>query len=147
MTGRTLTGKLTTVLVISPDEEDHRRLAGILKSSQWAVRHATSCSEAVACMREMWLPVIICEKDLPDGNWLTVLHRASVTACPPAVVVASRLADSGLWEEMLERGARDLLAKPFRAQEVLWAVESGWQAWKRQWEVWLEETRDLALAA
>jgi hypothetical protein len=50
----------------------------------------------------------------------------------PAFIVTSRLADAGLWAEVLHLGGYDLLAQPFCAQEVIWAVGN---AHYRSWNV------------
>jgi hypothetical protein len=42
------------------------------------------------------------------------------------VVVTSRLADDYLWSEVLNLGGWDVLAKPFREQEVLYVLDSAW---------------------
>jgi len=47
----------------------------------------------------------------------------------PFLVVTSRLADEYLWVEVLNLGEHDVLAKPFRAPEVQWVLESGWRIW------------------
>jgi DNA-binding response OmpR family regulator len=38
---------------------------------------------------------------------------------PPGVIVSSRLADESFWAEALQLGAFDVIAKPFRAEEVI----------------------------
>ena len=42
----------------------------------------------------------------------------------PPLVVTSRLADDYLWSEVLNLGGWDVLAKPFRQQEVLYVLDS-----------------------
>jgi DNA-binding response OmpR family regulator len=64
------------------------------------------------------VPVIICERDLPDGNWKDILGDTAAFPNPPVLVVTSRLADEYLWAEVLNLGGYDLLAKPFREPEV-----------------------------
>lgn len=63
--------------------------------------------------------VVLSEADLPDGNWKDVLEYVALSASehyqlvPPQVIVISRLADERLWTEVLDRGAFNLLTKPF----------------------------------
>jgi DNA-binding response OmpR family regulator len=64
------------------------------------------------------VPVIVCERDLPDGTWKDILGDTAEFPNPPALVVTSRLADDYLWAEVLNLGGYDLLAKPFSESEV-----------------------------
>jgi DNA-binding response OmpR family regulator len=74
--------------------------------------------EAMSFLRLDRVPVIVCERDLPDGNWKDILGYAAAFPNPPALVVTSRLADEYLWAEVLNLGGYDLLAKPFSEPEV-----------------------------
>jgi FixJ family two-component response regulator len=44
--------------------------------------------------------------------------------------VTSRLADEHLWVEALNRGAYDLLAKPFDVAELKRVLNSAWFRWR-----------------
>ncbi len=61
---------------------------------------------------------MVCERDLPDGNWRDVLDAASARPDPPPLIVTSRLADDHLWAEVLNLGGYDVLAQPFDHDEV-----------------------------
>jgi DNA-binding response OmpR family regulator len=74
--------------------------------------------EAMSFLRLDRVPVIVCEQDLPDGNWKDILGDTAAFPSPPALVVTSRLADEYLWAEVLNLGGYDLLAKPFSETEV-----------------------------
>ena len=56
---------------------------------------------------------------------------------PPVVIVTSRIADDSLWAEVLNLGGYDVLAKPFREAELIWALESAWQASRRKTQQFL----------
>jgi DNA-binding NtrC family response regulator len=55
---------------------------------------------------------------LPDGDWTSILALAQGETPAAKVVVCSRLADEDLWLRALEAGAFDVLAEPYRPQEV-----------------------------
>lgn len=114
----------SVVLLISPPDEDHNRYRQILDGFDWAVRGVSTCREAMAVMSENQTDVVICEQDLPDGNWKDVLKALTALSYPPALIVTSRLADELLWAEVLNLGGYDVLAKPPNAMEVFWAVIS-----------------------
>lgn len=55
---------------------------------------------------------------LPKWPWKMALADLQRMACPPQLVVTSRLADDSLWAEVLNSGGYDLLAEPFDRSEV-----------------------------
>jgi DNA-binding response OmpR family regulator len=62
---------------------------------------------------------VICDRDLPDGDWRQLWDILAREPKPPMFIVTSRLADDALWAEVLNVGGYDLLLKPFRAEEVI----------------------------
>lgn len=126
--------KRDVLLIISSFEEDHARLDHVLGGSNWTVRVVRTCREATALLPENPLPVVICERDLPDGNWKDILDALTLLARPPSLIVTSRLADEYLWAEVLNLGGYDVLAKPLDEKEVRWAVHSAWRHWTNQRE-------------
>jgi len=60
---------------------------------------------------------------------MDVLEQLRLLPDPPFVVVTSRLADERLWAEALNRGAYDVLAKPFDGTEVIRTISSAWLHW------------------
>ena len=71
--------------------------------------------------------VVITERDLPPGDWKDALSALQQLPRQPLLIVTSRLADEELWSEVLNLGAHNVLAKPFRAVEVQWVLESAWR--------------------
>jgi DNA-binding response OmpR family regulator len=120
------------VLTVSSLEEDHLSLGRILGSSHGDLRPARSCQEAVEVLRGGEIPVVICERDLPDGDWKVLLYATRLLERAPLLIVCSRTADEFLWAEVLNLGGWDVLAKPFEAQEVLWSVSFAWREWLRR---------------
>ena len=70
--------------------------------------------------------LLICDERLEDGDWKAILDAVMRVACPPRMIVTSRLADERLWAEVLNLGGYDLLAKPFDASEVVRVVGMAW---------------------
>ena len=122
--------KRNALLVISSFEEDHTRMGHVFGGeSNWLVRGVRTRGEATVLVCENPPPVVICERDLPDGNWKDILDALTLLAHPPALIVTSRLADEYLWVEVLNLGGHDVLSKPLHEKEVLWAVDSAWRHW------------------
>jgi len=92
----------------------------------------SSCREALTHLSDNDTAVVICERDLPDGDWKLVLNRLDSLPAPPNLIVTSRLTGDELWAEVLNLGGYDVLAQPFEAQEVYRVVFLAWHARKRR---------------
>lgn len=112
----------TRVMIVSPFDEDLVSLLEILSHANWSVYWLTNCAEAIAMLHAHTVPVVLCDRDLPDGNWQSLLPRVNSLAEQARLIVTARLADERLWAEALNLGAYDVLAKPFDAGEVVRVV-------------------------
>lgn len=129
-----VTDERNAVFVISPFEQDHIFIGQVLEGATWRVSGVSSCGEALEIL-PVWRPaVVICDGELPDGDWKEILEALVLLPHSPPLVVTSRLADERLWAEVLHLGGSDVLAKPLDKKEVLWAVNSAWQQWDRRRE-------------
>jgi len=126
-------GKPPIVLFVSPNDEDHRALIHILRPAGWSMDSAFSCVEAIQSLQIEPAPVVIVERDLPDGNWKTLHNQLMQMPFQPKLVVTSRLADERLWVEVLNLGGFDVLAQPFYTREVLRSVNAACSRWDDEW--------------
>jgi hypothetical protein len=62
-----------SVLLASPLDEDHASLREILTRSRWRLFETRTCHEALALIQRHGVPIVICERTLPDGDWRTLL--------------------------------------------------------------------------
>jgi DNA-binding response OmpR family regulator len=127
-----LVEKSAAVLLVSPFEEDHSRLGHILREPKWRLLGVRACLDVWTLLREQLPPVVICERDLPDGNWKDVLEAVTLLSPSSSLIVTCRLADEYLWGEVLNLGGHDVLAKPLDEREVLWALDSACRGWNRR---------------
>ena len=125
---------LEWALVVNPRDSERTSLQRILTAAGWksaAVPTLASARSWMACYG--CPPVIICERDLPDGDWLLLFREADEMPQPPKFIVSSRQADDHLWSEALNLGAENVLAAPFDAQEVRYVLRSAIDAWNYRW--------------
>jgi CheY-like chemotaxis protein len=112
------------LLSVSADAEDHTVLQRMLSGLAMSVEAVSSCQEALDYLSRDHVSVIFCESSMCDGSWKDLLNQLSTGVEAPPLVVTSRLADDYLWSEVLNLGGWDVLAKPFRQQEVLYVLDS-----------------------
>lgn len=126
---------VVTVLSVSPVVEDHRRLESIFSHSNWRLSRAENGQSAARHLVEVPTPVIIIDAVLPDRSWISLLELCAGLPQPtPRVIVASRLADDGLWQQVLDHGGYNVLQKPFDSREVFWVVRHAWLDWRSELE-------------
>lgn len=133
MTNLSWAGKRRIVLFVSSNDEDHRALIHILPPAGWSMDSAFCCVEAMKLLEVEFAPVVIVERDLPDGNWKTLHNRLIQMPFPPKLIVTCRLADERLWAEVMNLGGFDVLAQPFCAGEVLRSINSACSRWDDEW--------------
>jgi DNA-binding response OmpR family regulator len=96
----------------------HVSLGGISSDFKWQLHHVTTCGEAIAFAHLNEPQVVVCERELPDGNWKDLLDAFDRLPERPNLIVTSRLTDEALWAEVLNLGGYDVLAQPFDPEEV-----------------------------
>jgi DNA-binding NtrC family response regulator len=126
-------------LAISPSVENLSFLDGIFnesifKEARWKLHTAGTYREALAQLSDKTVPVVLSECRLPDGSWKDVLNQLAPMLQRPRLIVFSRHADERLWAEVLNLGGFDLLATPFRTEELVFAIGSAWLDWEGEQE-------------
>jgi DNA-binding response OmpR family regulator len=114
--------KTFAVLVVGGFDSDLIALLHILSDTEWTLYWNTTGADAAETLRRRPVNVVLCDRDLPDGNWKNLLHAAASLATPPPVIVTARFATERLWAEVLSLGGHDVLTKPFDADEVIRTV-------------------------
>lgn len=122
--------KVVTILTIAGSDVDADSVRSILNHSNWRVYEAHGQEEALQILGARTVAVVICEANLPDGDWRTFLDRLTGMAEPPLLIVTSEQADERLWAEVLNLGAYDLIPRPFDQKEVIRIVSAAWLHWK-----------------
>ena len=112
------------LMAVLPTREDRTALERIIGPCRWELQWTCTCREAIDAFRRTSPPIVICDRDLPDGDWRQLWDILARDPRPPMFIVTSRLEDDALWAEVLNVGGYDLLLKPFRAEEVIRMVHS-----------------------
>ena len=115
------------LLAILPCVEDRLGLFEIVRHSKWHLVVADTLHGSRAPLNNLQRGVVLCDAELPDGNWKAALNRLAYKAVPIPLIVASRLADDKLWVDVLNLGGSDVLALPFDHDEVIRSVSLAWR--------------------
>lgn len=118
------------LLIVSPDSEDETILRNLLPTANMPLfERCDSVEAAMPQIRNSQPAIVICERELPDGNWKCILGTCEALPKPPVVLVVSRQADENLWAEVLNLGGYDVLLKPFDRSEVTRVLNASWREW------------------
>lgn len=118
------------LLVVSAVESDLNSLRGILEPIRASLRFSATRAHALELLRAGSIGVVISNAELPDGTWRDFIDPIAVLTPPPDLIVCSRLADERLWAEVLNLGGYDVLAIPFHAGEVEYAVNAACRTYR-----------------
>jgi DNA-binding response OmpR family regulator len=114
-----------TLLLLTPHEEDVTAVRNVFHHPGWKVERCANLTDAQEQLPQA--AVVLCERNLPDGDWKDVLESLATYANPPFLIVTCRHADELLWAEVLNLGGYDVLQKPFETSEVLRVVNMAWR--------------------
>ena len=123
-------GRVATVLLISPFEQDHLFFLSLFGRTNWKLLRANSREEAFTLLARQEIPVVVAEEQLGLADWKDILSAVDQMRHPPKLVVASALSDGNLWADVLNMGGYDVLARPFDHREVVHCISTAWLAWK-----------------
>jgi DNA-binding NtrC family response regulator len=144
-----------TVLCVGTNPVDGISLDGIFHGSgwreynntEWTLIRRVTLTSAFSLLREMPIPIVLCDCDLMLGTWRDMLDYICALPDPPLLIVTSPPVDERLWAEAPNLGAYDVLAKPFDATEVIRILSLAWQHWQERDGVYRSRTRQRTTAA
>lgn len=115
------------LLVVSAATEDRLTLSQLLVFHSCPRHWTSSVREAAEWLRLRSARVVICDEQLADGHWQELWDLLRWTPAPPVFIVSASWADDRLWAEVLNLGAYDVLAKPYRKDEVDRVLQHAYQ--------------------
>jgi DNA-binding NtrC family response regulator len=118
------------LLAITRGAEEEESLRRIADSLHWDVSIAGSSAEAIQLLRDRPMPLVICDRDLPGEDWRATVAEIAARRDVLCVVLASRVIDDYLWDEVIKQRGYDVVSKPFEADQLRRAVTFAW-SWKR----------------
>ncbi len=106
------------LLAILPGTEDAEQLQRIVGDLGWSVSIVNTPAEAMARLQAEPVTAAICDQDLPEEDWRVVLNRMAALPKSPCLLLASRVMDQYLWNEVIQCQGYDVVSKPFQSEEL-----------------------------
>ncbi len=108
-----------TCVFLGSSREDYQLAARYLDAGHVRVLRAASIEQADLLLADGHCRVLLTEAAFPGGTWQDAMALKRTRHPGAVLVVAAESADEGLWLDVLEEGAFDLIVKPFAADELL----------------------------
>ena len=127
------------VLLVSRNDLDREQLERALADTRWYVLHAHTCDEAAGILASRRVPVIVRDETCCINGCIHAIRCAATGPYPAPLIVAANAPDCRLWEDVIDCGGLEVLAKPFDPPTARKIIEFAYRHWlqgdfKRHWE-------------
>jgi FixJ family two-component response regulator len=120
--GRDQVPVLLPVLLASERHDDYQVLQALLHDTKWSVARALSWNEVSRFCESAAHPVVLVDRHFQGSNWQSTVSSLLDPAANRCVILLSDVSDPYLWNELVQQGGFDVLARPFERHEVLRAL-------------------------
>jgi FixJ family two-component response regulator len=124
---------LLPVLLASERDDDFQNLQALLHNTKWSVERAKSWSDVSGFCDRVVNQVVLLDRHFQGSDW-----RRSVSSLPNpdanrCLILLSDVSDPYLWNELVQHGGFDVLARPFESSALFRTLafaqrhcEAGW---------------------
>ncbi|MBZ5560827.1 MAG: response regulator [Acidobacteriia bacterium] len=108
-----------SVLLVHLDGPHMAPLEASLEDQPVVILRAQTCLEAAKILAGPEPPhLVFVDAALPDGSWADVIALSKNASVPVNVIIVARLVDTRFYVEVIEAGAYDFIAPPFRSSDL-----------------------------
>lgn len=116
--------ELSIVYVVDDDESMRRAVSMLLRSVGYQVETFASATDFLAAEKQDLPSCLILDVRLKGQSGLAVQEQFAASKMPIPIIFMTAHGDIAMSVKAMKAGAMDFLAKPFRDQDMLDAVES-----------------------
>jgi DNA-binding NtrC family response regulator len=124
-----------SVLLVAPRARSGP-MRSVFSHTRWPVVRVDTPPDAIELLRQQEFAVVVYEcLHAMDGEWRSLLDSFRTLGpgrVPPRLIVTSENPGSRLWADVLAEGGYDVLASPYRLEEVTRVVSLAWLHWKSE---------------
>jgi FixJ family two-component response regulator len=110
---------LRPVLLASERDDDHHALQTILHNTRWTLARASSWADAADFCARPGKPVILVDRYFRGSDWRFTVSSLVNLEADSCLILLSDVSDQYLWNEVVQHGGFDVLARPFEHSVVL----------------------------
>jgi DNA-binding NarL/FixJ family response regulator len=114
------------LLAITTNDQFYSGLVDIAASRGWEIRRASSVKEGLDVVRSLGMPLVLFDWDENGHDWRAGLNRLASTQCHPCVLLASRVADENMRQEVIRYHGYDVLPRSADRDQVVRTIQFAW---------------------
>ncbi len=122
-----------SVLLASGREEDQRVLSALAGQTPWRFIRVGRWQEALRVMGTVIMPVMICDRNLPDLTWPNGLADLRRIFRFPSLVILADADDVTVVHAAEHFGAFHVLARPVSHSGLITILEAAWTEWRTRY--------------
>ena len=123
----------TPVLLASERDDDYQNLQALLHNTKWSVERAISWSDVSSFCNRVVNQVVLLDRHFQGSDWRRSLSSLPNPAANRCLILLSDVSDPYLWNELVQHGGFDVLARPFESSALFRTLvfaqrhcEAGW---------------------
>ena len=120
------------LLAILPALSDQESIRQFASAANWNLNLTTSLTQAMLWLANVTVPIVLVDRDLRDDDWRVAIKKLSAFTPSPCVILASAVADSYLFDEVIHNGGYDVVAKPLQEEELRRTLGLAFSFWKNR---------------
>ena len=121
------------LLIVTSRSEDVLELQGILSEVPWEL---TCPDDPSAALKSAPIPILLLDRDTTE-NWQDTIKQMTKLRRGACLILVSNVSDQYLWDEVIQHGGFDCLARPFRREQVLSTLMFAYAQCRTPWpRVW-----------
>ena len=122
-----------SVLMITSRPEDASELKALLEDTPWELQTLPQIEDAAAALRAAAVPLLLFDGETAGPPWREKMKALATSRRNACVILLSNVSDQYLWEEVVQHGGFDLLARPFRKEQVLSTLLFAYAHYRTPW--------------
>src|SRR5450756_755842 len=117
--GRGQTPAMIPILLASERDDDYRTLRALLQNTKWTLVRPLSWGEVSSFCDRAVNPVVLVDRHFQGSDWRFTVSSLLNTTASCCLILLSDVSDPYLWNELVQQGGFEVLARPFERSEVL----------------------------
>jgi DNA-binding response OmpR family regulator len=114
------------VLAITGNDQFYSSLVDAATSHGWEIRRASSLTQGLEITRSLRMPLVLFDWDENGDDWREALQRLVRAPGHPTVLLASRLADENMRQEVIRLQGYDVLPRSADRDRMVRTIQFAW---------------------
>lgn len=120
------------LLAVLSNPGERQLITDLSHDNGWNLTIAENLEQARSRIADKRLAVVLLDRDLAESDWRSMVRSFTSLHPAPCVILASSVSDHYLFEELVNQGGYDVVAKPLKLEEVRRITRLALTFWKNR---------------